>query len=145
MTEGWRATTLTGETVGRTRTEASVSKEKFELVFLAGGTLLDVLGNRLRREPATPQELVGAAMHTLGQVFDQQRDRLADADAVGRQIGLIREEICATRPHRLVLAGHVEELAGQVRPVSELAEAVEQVRAEIASYLRWRFGRWSLS
>lgn len=121
-----------------------MSKEKFELVFLAGGTLLDVLGTRLRREPASPQEAVGAAVHRLEQVLDQHRDRLADPDAAEQQIRMIRHEMCASRPRRAVLAGYVEELAGQVRPVAELRDAVEAVRAEVASYLRWRFGRWTL-
>lgn len=35
---------------------------------------------------------------------------------------------------RAVLAGYAE----------ELAEAVDAVREEVASYLRWKFGRWSL-
>lgn len=122
-----------------------VSKEKFELVFLAGGTLLDVLGTRLRRDPADPREAVGAAVHTLGQVFDEHQDELADAGAVGRQITMIRRELCAPKPRRAVLAGYVEELTEQVRPVDELADAAEMVRREIAGYLRWRFGRWSIT
>ena len=122
-----------------------MSKEKFELVFLAGGTLLDVLGTRLRRAPASPRESVGAAMHNMGLLFDEHRDRLPDADGVGRQIAMIRQELCAPRPRRAVLAACVEELAEQVKPVSELAEAAELVRTELAAYLRWRFGRWSLT
>ena len=121
-----------------------MSKEKFELVFLAGGTLLDILGTRLRREPASPQEAVGAAVHELGQAVEQHRDRLADPETVRKQIGMIRQELCASKPRRAVLASYVEELAGQVRPVTELEEAVESVRTEIAGYLRWRFGRWTL-
>jgi hypothetical protein len=122
-----------------------VSKEKFELVFLAGGTLLNVLGTRLRREPATPRESVGVAVYTLGQVFDEHRDRLADPDAVERQIVTIRQELCAPKPRRAVLSGLVEELVEQVTPVDELADAAELVRREIAAYLRWRFGGWSIS
>lgn len=123
----------------------AVSKEKFELVFLAGGTLLNVLGTRLHREPATPRESVGAAVYTLGQVFDEHRDRLADPDAVERQIGTIRQELCASKPRRAVLAGLVEELVEQVSPVAELTDAAEQVRSQIAAYLRWRFSGWSIS
>jgi hypothetical protein len=122
-----------------------MSKEKFELVFLAGGTLLDVLGARLRRAPATPRESVGAAVHTLGQAVDEYRDRLADPEAVRQQIALIRQELCAAKPRRAVLAGCVEELLVQVRPVEEVAEAAEQVRTQVSAYLRWRFGGWSLT
>jgi hypothetical protein len=122
-----------------------VSKEKFELVFLAGGTLLNVLGTRLSREPATPREAVGAAVYKLGQVFDEHRDRLADPGLVGRQIATIRQELCASKPRRAVLAGLAEELVEQVSPVGELADAAERVRGEIAAYLRWRFGGWSIS
>jgi hypothetical protein len=122
-----------------------MSKEKFELVFLAGGTLLDVLGTRLRRAPATPRESVGAAVHTLGQVVDEHREQLADADAVGRQIAMIRQELCAEKPRRAVLAGCVEELVEQVRAVAEVAEAAEQVRTQVSAYLRLRFGGWSLT
>jgi hypothetical protein len=122
-----------------------MSKEKFELVFLAGGTLLDVLGTRLRREPVTPRESVGAAVHTLGQAVDEHRDRLADPEAVGQQIAMIRHELCAAKPRRAVLAGCVEELTEQVRPVAEVAEAAEQVRVQVSAYLRLRFGGWSLT
>lgn len=122
-----------------------MSKEKFELVFLAGGTLLNVLGTRLRREPATPRESVGAAMYTLGQAFEEHRDRLADPDAVERQIGTIRQELCVPSPRRAMLAGLVEELVEQVSAVQELADAAERVRGEIAAYLRLRFGGWTIS
>jgi hypothetical protein len=122
-----------------------VSKEKFELVFLAGGTLLNVLGTRLRRDPATPLESVGAAMYTLGQVFDEHRGRLADPDTVALQIGTIRQELCASKPRRAILAGLVDELVEQVSPVEELADAAELVRRQISAYLRWRFGGWTIS
>lgn len=123
----------------------TVSKEKFDLVFLAGGTLLNALGTRLRREPATPRESVGAAVYTLGEVFDEHRDRLADPGAVERQIATIRQELCASRPRRAVLAALVDELVEQVSAVEELAAAAERARTEISGYLRWRFGGWSIS
>jgi hypothetical protein len=63
-----------------------VSKEKFELAFLAGGALLDVLGTRLRREPATPRESVGAAVHTLGQVMNEYASRLDDPEAARNRL-----------------------------------------------------------
>lgn len=122
-----------------------VAKEKFELAFLAGGALIDVLGTRLRRDPAGPREAVGAAVFTLEQVFEAHGDELADAGAVGRQIAMIRQELCAPKPRRAVLAAYAEELVEQVRPVGELAAAAELVRTEIAGYLRWRFGGWSIT
>jgi Family of unknown function (DUF5955) len=121
-----------------------VSKEKFELAFLAGGALLDGLGTRLRREPATPRESVGAAVHTLGQVMNEYADRLDDPEAARNQLLAIREELCEPKPRRLRLASCLEELAAQVRPVGELAEAVEHLREQVHGYLRRR-GGWSLS
>jgi hypothetical protein len=112
-----------------------MAKEKFELVFMAGGSLLNVLGTRLRRDPATPRESVGAAMHALDQVFTQHRDQLADAAPVARQIGAIREELCAARPRRLQLLACLDELACQVRAVDDLADAVAELREETAGYL----------
>lgn len=122
-----------------------MSKEKFDLAFMAGGALLDVLGTRLRREPADPREAVGAAVHTLGQALEEHQDELADAEAVRQQIAMIRQELCAARPRRAVLAAYAEELAVQVSPVGELADAAEMVRGQIAAYLRWRLGRWSIT
>jgi hypothetical protein len=75
-------------------------------------------------------------------LFDEHRDRLADAGAVERQIGTIRQELCASKPRRAVLAALVDELVEQVE---ELADAAEQARREISGYLRWRFGGWSIS
>lgn len=112
-----------------------MSKEKFELVFLAGGALLDVLANRIRRAPANPRESVGAAVHSLGDTLHEHWDDLADPDAVARQILAVREELCADRPHRLLLAGYLDELAGQVREVDDLAEAVQRLRARIDDWL----------
>jgi hypothetical protein len=61
-----------------------------------------VLGTRLRRDPANPREAVGAAVYTLGRVFEEHKDELASADAaaVEQQITMIRQELCAPRPRR---------------------------------------------
>ena len=112
-----------------------MSKEKFELVFLAGGALLDVLANRLRRPPANSRESVGAAVHALGDALHEHWDDLADPDAVAGQILAIREELCADRPHRLLLAGYLDELAGQVSAVAELVDAVQRVRDRVDDWL----------
>jgi hypothetical protein len=87
---------------------------------------------------------VGAAVHQLGQAVDEHRDELADADAVGRQIGAIKQELCAPKPRRAVHSGLVEELAEQVAAVDELADAAGLVRREVAAYLGWRFGGGSI-
>ncbi|GIH15909.1 hypothetical protein [Rugosimonospora africana] len=112
-----------------------MAKEKFELAFLAGGAMLDVLNKRLRRTPATPREEVGAAAYAVSRVFEEQRDQLTDADAVARQITAIREELTASRPNRYLLAGFVDELAYLVRDVAELGATVECLRTAIAGYL----------
>jgi hypothetical protein len=111
-----------------------MSKEKFESLFLAGGLMLNVLSNRLRREPKTTRESIGAAVHTLGRAVEEHRDALADPGAVTRQIVAIREELCADRPDAVLLSAYVEELAGQVRDVDALVEPVEEVRRAVA---RW--------
>jgi hypothetical protein len=122
----------------------SKSKEKFELLFLAGGALLDALGTRLAREPATPEESVGTAMHALGQALDEHAGQLDDPDAARDYMLAIREELCAPKPARLLLAGYINELALQVRPVGELTEAVEHLRHQVNGYLRGRLSPWSL-
>lgn len=119
-------------------------RQKFELAFLAGGAL-EALGSRLRPVPEQSAEPVGPAMDALDQAFKQHGRRLADPATAQQLVLAIREELCGPRPRRMLLAGHVAELAMQVRPVSELATAVEQLRQDIARFLRWRLGPWQLS
>ena len=121
-----------------------MSKEKFELVFLAGGALLDRLGTRLTREPATPRESVGAAVHALDQALDQHADALEDPGAARDQLLAIRAELCAPKPRRLLIFGYISELAYQVRPVDELTEAAEHLRQQVNGYLRGRLSGWTL-
>src|SRR5262249_45460149 len=83
--------------------EVSGSKEKFELVFMGGGALLDALGTRLTREPATPRESVGAAVHALGQALDEHSVHLDDPGAARGQLLAIRAELCEPKPRRLLL------------------------------------------
>jgi len=49
--------------------------------------LLDAISYRLRRRPVTATEAVGAAMRTLRETFDEQRDQLRDPDAVDAGAG----------------------------------------------------------
>jgi multidrug efflux pump subunit AcrA (membrane-fusion protein) len=122
-----------------------VAREKFEFAVLAGGALVDAVGTRLRGTPADSAESVEAAMQALDQAFRQHAHRLADPAAARQQVLAIGEELRVRRPRRMLLAGYVAELAVQVRPVSELASAVEQLRRDISRYLRWRLGPWQLS
>lgn len=108
-----------------------MSKEKFEVLFLAGGALLDMLGHRLRRAPVTPREMVGVAMHTVETAFEEHRAALADPQAVATQIRQIRAELCAEPPHALVLSAYLDELASQVRDAGPLAEAVDVLRTAV--------------
>jgi hypothetical protein len=115
--------------------EAVMSKEKFELVFLAGGAMLNVLTNRLRRGATTPREEVGAAAHEVGRLLDERHADLADAGPARRQVAAIRGELTADRPNPLVLAAHVDELAHSVTPVEELATAVDRLRVAVTGYV----------
>jgi hypothetical protein len=112
-----------------------MAKEKFEVAFLAGGAMLDVLNKRLRRTPATPREEVGAAAYAVSRVFEEQRGQVTDPDAAARQITAIRTELTAPRPDRYLLSGLVDELAHLVRGAPELGATVECLRTAIAGYL----------
>jgi hypothetical protein len=112
-----------------------VAKEKFELVFLAGGAMLDAVSYRLRRKPVTAVEAVGAAMHTLRETLDEQRDQLPDPDAIEAYIAAIRTELCAEPPHRLVLLDYLTGLADQVAQAGELADDVAALRTAVTAWL----------
>ncbi|MDQ7907797.1 hypothetical protein RB614_25065 [Phytohabitans sp. ZYX-F-186] len=111
-----------------------MAKEKFELVFLAGGLLLDVLANRLRRDPATPREVVGAAMFALDQAFEERRGHLADPRGVADQIDVIKAELCSDAPHKLVLEAYLDELASRAASDVELSEAVARLREAVRGW-----------
>jgi hypothetical protein len=116
-----------------------MAKEKFELMFLAGGALLDAATYRLKRRPVSAKEAVGAAMHTLRQTFDEQRSELAhagiDIEAAEAHIALIRSGLCADVPRRLLLAADLAELAELVRPVQEASDDVESLRTAVTAWL----------
>lgn len=114
-----------------------MAKEKFELVFLGGGAMLNAITNRLRRAPATPREEVGAAMYALGRTFEERRnvlERSAQAEA-GRELAVISSELCATVPSRGVVDAHLDVFERLVSGAGELPEAVGRVREAIAGWL----------
>lgn len=112
-----------------------MSKEKFELLFLAGGTLLDALSHRLRRGPATARERVGAAMHELRELVEERREEFADPGAIDESVELVRAELCADTPRRLMLLSYLEQLHERVTPFDDLADAVTDLRAAVTEWL----------
>lgn len=114
-----------------------MAKEKFELVFLGGGAMLNAISSRLRRLPTTPREEVGAAMHALGRTFEERRgvlERPAQA-AAGRELAAISSELCATVPSRDVVDVHLDAFAGLVSGAEELPDAVDRLREAVAAWL----------
>jgi hypothetical protein len=114
-----------------------VAKEKFELVFLGGGALLNVISNRVRLVPMSPREQVGVSMHALGRTFEEQRGVLehpAQA-AAGVELAAIGSELCATTPSRDVVDAHLDAFVRLVSNVDELPEAVDHVRDAVAAWL----------
>ena len=114
-----------------------MAKEKFELVFLGGGAMINMITNRLRRAPVTPREEVGAAMHHLGRTFEERRvvlERPAQA-AAGDELAAISSELCATVPSREVVDAHLDAFARLVSGAEELPEAVDRVREAVAAWL----------
>jgi hypothetical protein len=114
-----------------------VAKEKFELVFMGGGAMLNALTNRLRRAPANPREEVGAAMHALGRTFEEHRGvlrRTAQA-AAGDELVAISTELCEPAPRRQAVDAHLDALAHLTRGAQEIAGAVDRVRAAVAAWL----------
>ncbi|HEU5354892.1 MAG TPA: hypothetical protein VFU65_10545 [Actinocrinis sp.] len=114
-----------------------MAKEKFELVFLGGGAMLNALTNRLRRAPVTPREEVGAAMHDLGRTFEERRSVLARADqaAAGDELAAIGSELCAAAPSRDVLDARLDAFGRLVSGAEELPEAVNRLRDAVGAWL----------
>jgi hypothetical protein len=112
-----------------------MAKEKFESLFLAGGALLQIAGStRLRRAPATPREKVGAAVLDVQSALDEHHDRLADPDAARRQVLAIREELCASKPSPLLIAGYATVLADEVAGVPEVVAPVRRLRTMLKRF-----------
>jgi hypothetical protein len=101
-----------------------VSKEKFEIAFLAGGLMLDALGTRLRRRPATPSEAVGAAMHGLTTCVRDNHAALADPDAAEQSLAAIRAELCESPPHQAAVTAHLDLIRVQAGSNAAVREAV---------------------
>lgn len=114
-----------------------MAKEKFELVFMGGGAMLNAITNRLRRAPITPREEVGAAMHTLGRTFEERRavlQRPAQA-AAGEELAAISSALCAAAPSREVVDAHLDAFERLVSGAEEIPEAVERLREAVAAWL----------
>ena len=114
-----------------------MAKEKFELVFLGGGAMLNMIANRLRRAPETPREEIGAAVYALGRTFEERRgvlERPAQA-AAGDELAAISAELCATVPSRDVVDAHLDVFESLVSGAEELPEAVNRVRDAVAAWL----------
>lgn len=114
-----------------------MAKEKFELVFLGGGAVLNLVTNRLRLVPITPREQVGAAMHALGKTFEEQRGVLPRPTqaAAGAELAAISSELCATVPSRDVVDAHLDAFERLVSGAEELPEAVDHLRDAVAAWL----------
>jgi hypothetical protein len=112
-----------------------VSKEKFEFLFMGGGALLDVLGNRMRRKPRTPQEVIGTAMHALTESFQEHRDELDDPDGAGRVLFGIRAELCQAEPDRDTVLGRLDELDAMLGSHDDLADGVRELHEAVCGWL----------
>jgi len=114
-----------------------VAKEKFELVFLGGGAMLNAISNRLRRAPVTPREEVGAAMHDLARTFEERRgvlERAAQA-AAGDELAAIGSELCAAAPGRHLVDARIDAFERLVSGAEELPEAINRLRDAVGAWL----------
>ena len=112
-----------------------MAKEKFELVFLGGGAMLNSLSTRLRRAPITPRESIGAAMYELDQALLRHTPAAHDAQDVAARLRSIREELCAEAPSLPVMSAQLDGLARAVEPTRELTEAVRHLRQRVEAWL----------
>jgi hypothetical protein len=112
-----------------------VSKEKFEVAFLAGGLMLNALGTRLRRKATTPSEAVGAAMHDLQACLDVHRTALADPTAAEQSLALVRAELCEPRPDQAMVTAHLNGLRAQAPSNIAIGEAVTTLDDAVDAWL----------
>jgi len=112
-----------------------VSKEKFEVAFLAGGLMLDALGKRLRRNATTPNEAVGAAMHELKACLQERHAALADPDAAEQSLANVRAELCESQPNQATVTAHLARLRVQAGPIAAVAEAVTTLDDAVDAWL----------
>jgi hypothetical protein len=112
-----------------------MSNEKFEVLFMGGGALIDVLGNRVRRKATTPREAAGTAMHALTVCFDEHRDELADPQPAALALYQVREGLCAAQPDARAVLEHVEAFVILVGPLSPMADSARKLDDAIAGWL----------
>jgi hypothetical protein len=112
-----------------------VAREKFELVFLGGGAMLNALSTRLRRAPTTPRESIGAAMYTLEQALLRNEPAPQAAHDIALQLRAIREELCAELPRMAVMEPQLDGLKRAVGTERELTDAVRRLRERVAAWL----------
>ena len=126
---------VTQESIDEHAKERRVVREKFELVFLGGGAMLNALSTRLRRTPATPRESIGAAMYTLEQALLRNEPAPAAANDIALQLRAIREELCAEMPRMAVMEPQLAGLHRAVGTNRELTDAVRRLRERVEAWL----------
>jgi len=112
-----------------------MAKEKFELVFLGGGAMLNALSTRLRRAPVTPRESIGASMYTLEQALLRHAPAPEDAADIAVRLRAIREELCTETPRMAVMDPQLDGLDRAVGPDRELTDAVRRLRERVEAWL----------
>jgi hypothetical protein len=113
-----------------------MSKEKFEVAFLAGGLMLDALGGRLRRKATTPREAVGAAVHELSICLQEHRAALADPDVAEQSLAAVRAELTETRPDQVLVTTHLDLRRVQAGSNAAVAEAVTSLDYAVDAWLQ---------
>ncbi len=110
-------------------------REKFELAFLGGGTMLSALSTRLRRAPATPRESIGAAMYMLEQALSRTGLTPQATDDIAVRLRAIREELCTELPRMAVMNPQLDGLQRSVGTNRELTDAVRRLRERVEAWL----------
>ena len=112
-----------------------MSKEKFEVAFLAGGLMLDALGGKLRRKAITPREAVGAAVHELSTCLREHRATLADPDAAEQSVAMVRAELTESRPDQVMVTTHLDLLRVHAGSNPAVTEAVTSLDYAVDAWL----------
>ncbi|HEX6471917.1 MAG TPA: DUF5955 family protein [Streptosporangiaceae bacterium] len=112
-----------------------MSKEKFEVAFMAGGLMLDALGRRLRRRSTTPREAVGEAMHELTTCLRENHAALADPDAAEQSLAAVRAELCESPPDMATVTEHLDLLRIQAGSDVAVAEAITALYDAVDAWL----------
>jgi uncharacterized protein DUF5955 len=112
-----------------------MSKEKFEVAFMAGGLMLDALGRRLRRRSTTPREAVGEAMHELSACVEEHRAALADPDAAEQSLAAVRAELCESPLDLATVTTHLDRLRVQAGSNIAVTEAITEFYDAVDAWL----------